>query len=310
MRVRAAPIAAAVAAALVLAPAAAAHVTLNPREWEADGFARFAIRVPNEREDAATTRVTLRFPEQILSASFQPIEGWRRTVKMARLDEPIEVEGERVTERIDTVTWSGGRIRPGEFEEFGVSFRTPNEPGTELAFPAVQTYSSGEVVRWIGPPDADEPAPRVAITEPEPEGARRRHPPRRRPKAPAATPRRRAAGVTPCRSSRSSPASPGSPPGSWRSSGSAGDPTPPARARSPRPVEVVPGLRARVSRRAVDGTVCSHAALRARAPGAGRGLARRRRLGPARLATAVAGLFQLAQHHSRSRRDVPLLLPG
>jgi uncharacterized protein YcnI len=180
MRVRAAPIAAAVAAALVLAPAAAAHVTLNPREWEADGFARFAIRVPNEREDAATTRVTLRFPEQILSASFQPIEGWRRTVTMADLDEPIEVEGERVTERIDTVTWSGGRIRPGEFEEFGVSFRTPNEPGTELAFPAVQTYSSGEVVRWIGPPDADEPAPRVAITEPESEGGEAA--------APAATP--------------------------------------------------------------------------------------------------------------------------
>jgi uncharacterized protein YcnI len=169
MRFRAAPIAAVGAAALALAPAAAAHVTLNPREWEADGFARFAIRVPNERDDAATTRVTLKFPDEILSASFQPIDGWRRTVKMAKLDEPIDVEGEQVSEKIDTVTWSGGRIRPGEFEEFGVSFRTPNEPGAELAFPAVQTYSSGEVVRWIGPPDADEPAPSVMITEPQPE---------------------------------------------------------------------------------------------------------------------------------------------
>jgi uncharacterized protein YcnI len=154
-----------VTAVLVLAPAAAAHVTLNPREWEADGFARFAIRVPNERDDAATTRITLKFPEEVLSASFQPIEGWSRTVKTATLDEPIEVEGEQVTERIDTVTWSGGRIRPGEFQEFGVSFKTPNEPGSELAFPTVQRYSSGEVVRWIGPPDADEPAPSVAITE-------------------------------------------------------------------------------------------------------------------------------------------------
>jgi uncharacterized protein YcnI len=169
MRVRATPIAAAVAVLLAVAPAAAAHVTLNPREWEADGFARFAIRVPNERDDAATTKVTLKFPEEILSASFQPIEGWRRTVKMAKLDEPIDVEGEQVTEKIDTVTWAGGRIRPGEFEEFGVSFRTPNEAGSELALPAVQTYSSGEVVRWIGPPDADEPAPRVMITEPQPE---------------------------------------------------------------------------------------------------------------------------------------------
>jgi periplasmic copper chaperone A len=154
------------AASLVATPVAAAHVTLNPGEWEAGGFARFAIRVPNERDGAATTKVTVRFPEQVISASFQPVEGWNRTVKMARLDEPIDDEGEQITERIDTVTWSGGRIRPGEFQEFGVSFQVPEEqPGTELAFPAVQTYSGGEVVRWIGPPDADEPAPTVTVTE-------------------------------------------------------------------------------------------------------------------------------------------------
>ena len=166
MKSRTIPIAAAVAAALTLAPAAAAHVTLNPGEWEAGGFARFAIRVPNERDGAATTRVTLKFPEQILSASFQPVEGWRRQVKMVQLDEPIDDEGEQITERIDTVTWSGGRIRPGEFQEFGVSFQVPEEPGAALAFPAVQRYSDGEVVRWIGPEDADEPAPAVTVLEP------------------------------------------------------------------------------------------------------------------------------------------------
>jgi uncharacterized protein YcnI len=173
MTARAAPIAA-LAAILLIAPAAAAHVTLNPPEWEAGGFARFAVRVPNERDDADTTRVTVKFPEQVLSASFQPIEGWRRTVKMARLDQPIEEEGERITERIDTVTWSGGRIRPGEFQEFGVSFQVPEvEPGTELALPSVQRYSNGDVVRWIGPPDAEEPAPTVTVLQPaaEEEGA-------------------------------------------------------------------------------------------------------------------------------------------
>jgi hypothetical protein len=33
----------------------------------------------------------------------------------------------------------------------------------------VQTYANGVVVRWIGPPDADTPAPTVAVTEPAPE---------------------------------------------------------------------------------------------------------------------------------------------
>lgn len=167
MSIRVVPVAAVLAAVFVVAPVAAAHVTVNPREWEAGGFAKFDVRVPNERDNADTTKVVMRFPEQVLSASFQPVQGWRRTVKMVELAEPIDDEGEQITERIDTVTWSGGRIRPGEFQEFGVSFQVPEEqPGTELAFPAIQTYSNGEVVRWIGPPDADEPAPIVAVTEP------------------------------------------------------------------------------------------------------------------------------------------------
>ena len=169
MKIRAAPIAVALATLLVAAPVAAAHVTLNPREWEAGGFAKFDMRVPNENESGDTTKIVMRFPEEVISASFQPVEGWQRTVKMVQLDEPIDDEGEQITERIDTVTWSGGRIRPGEFQEFGVSFQVPEdvEPGTALAFPAIQTYTNpNEVRRWIGPEDADSPAPTVTVLEP------------------------------------------------------------------------------------------------------------------------------------------------
>jgi periplasmic copper chaperone A len=154
-----------VVGALAVPAAAEAHVTVNPREWEAGGFARFAVRVPNERDGADTTRVTLQFPENVVSASFQPVEGWKRRVEMERLDEPIEEEGEEpVTERLARVTWFGGRIRPGEFQEFGVSFQVPEDAaGESLAFPSIQRYSNGEVVRWIGPEDADEPAPLVTV---------------------------------------------------------------------------------------------------------------------------------------------------
>ena len=156
--------------ALLLAPSAAAHVTLNPREWEAGAFARFAVRVPNERPNASTTKVTVQFPESVISASFQPVPGWKRTVKMAPLAEPIEEEGEQITERLASVTWSGGTIRPGEFQEFGVSFQVPETVGEELVFPSLQTYSNGEVVRWIAPdPEADTPAPRIAVLPPEEE---------------------------------------------------------------------------------------------------------------------------------------------
>jgi uncharacterized protein YcnI len=174
----------AVAAALLFASLAAAHVTMNPEEWEAGGFARFAVRVPNESDNADTIEVTVRFPQSIISASFQSMPGWKRSIEMEPLDQPVEEEGEQITEHIASVTWSGGKIAPGEFEEFGVSFRVPETPGEDLVFPSIQTYSNGEVVRWIGPPDSEEPAPIISVTEPtEEEGGQ----PAASPQPPAAS---------------------------------------------------------------------------------------------------------------------------
>jgi hypothetical protein len=45
-----------------------------------------------------------------------------------------------------------------------MSAKLPNAAGQSVVFPSVQTYSSGEVVRWIGAADADTPAPRVLLT--------------------------------------------------------------------------------------------------------------------------------------------------
>ena len=145
------------AVALALATPALAHVTVQPTEAPTGAFFRFVVRVPNERPNADTTKVEVQFPDGLLSASFQPKEGWKRTVKMKKLAEPAELFGREITEVVDTVTWSGGRIRPGEFEEFGCSTRMPERPGS-LRFPALQTYSNGEVVRWIGPEESEEPA--------------------------------------------------------------------------------------------------------------------------------------------------------
>jgi uncharacterized protein YcnI len=152
-----------VGAALILAPAAAAHVTVNPDAVVADSFARFDIRVPNERETASTTKLAVKLPKGLVEVSFQPKPGWKRSVTMEKLDTPVTLEGETITEQVGTVTWQGGTIAPGEFDEFGLSAKVPNEPGAKLTFPAVQTYSNGEVVRWIGAPDADEPAPQVTL---------------------------------------------------------------------------------------------------------------------------------------------------
>ncbi len=147
-------------AVLLAAAPAQGHVTVQPEEAATASFTRFVVRVPNERDGAATVKVEVQLPEDLVAVSFQPAPGWQRTVERRPRRAPVDVFGERVTDYIASVTWQGGRIEPGEFEEFGFSARTPAEP-TTLKFPALQTYQEGEVVRWTGPADSEEPAARV-----------------------------------------------------------------------------------------------------------------------------------------------------
>ena len=158
--------AAVLAAALALPAAASAHVTLQPSTAPADGFTRLDVRVPNERDDAATVKVDVQLPPGFAFVSYEPRPGWKVAVKRAKAEQPIEVEGGfEVDEEVRQITWSGGRIGPGEFVDFGLSLRMPKgEAGDKLTFKALQTYDDGDVVRWIGPEDADEPAPIVTLT--------------------------------------------------------------------------------------------------------------------------------------------------
>src|SRR6185437_10361320 len=66
-----------VMAALVIPATAQAHVTLQPAEQPADEFVRADVRVPNERDDAGTTKVEVQFPSGFLFASYQSVPGWK-----------------------------------------------------------------------------------------------------------------------------------------------------------------------------------------------------------------------------------------
>jgi periplasmic copper chaperone A len=167
---------ASLAAALLIAPAAGAHVTVQPEQVVAGDFTRLDVRVPTERDNASTTKVAVQFPPGFLSVSTEPVPGWDIKITKRKLDKPVEQFGEQVTEEVGQVTFTGdgetGVIGPGQFQDFGLSVGVPDKAGQTLAFKAVQTYSNGEVVRWIGPPDADEPAPQVKLTSaPAEEGA-------------------------------------------------------------------------------------------------------------------------------------------
>jgi uncharacterized protein YcnI len=155
--------------ALVIPAAAAAHVTVQPNEAAAGGFTRLNIRVPSESDTASTTKVDVKLPDGFLFVSYEPVPGWTVKLKKEKLATPVKEGDDVSTEQITQVTFTGdgkqGKIAPGQFQDFGLSVGVPDKPaGTKLTFPAVQTYDDGKVARWIGAPDAAEPAPQVTLT--------------------------------------------------------------------------------------------------------------------------------------------------
>jgi periplasmic copper chaperone A len=157
-------IATAVAAAAIgvlAAGPAAAHVSVNPREAPKGGFQELTFRVPNERDNASTTKLEVSFPTDhpITSASVRPLPGWTVKVEKTKLAQPVEVHGSQVSEAVGKITWSGGKVDPGQYENFSISAGPLPDNADQLVFKALQTYSNGEVVSWIEEqaPGAEEP---------------------------------------------------------------------------------------------------------------------------------------------------------
>lgn len=161
-------------AVLVLSGPAFAHVSVSAEGTAAKGgYATVNFKVPNERDDATTTKLEVSFPTDHPLASAQPeaLPGWKIEVTRAKLDKPIELHGEQIDEAVSKVTWTatGKGIEEGYFQKFPLSLGQLPEDTDELVFKAVQTYSNKEVVRWIevqqeGQDEPDNPAPVLALS--------------------------------------------------------------------------------------------------------------------------------------------------
>ncbi|MFI6328408.1 YcnI family protein [Micromonospora chersina] len=166
-------LAAVATAVLGLAGPASAHVTVNPAEAKQGGYGRFAFRVPNESDTASTTKVEVNLPENapVGSVSTMPVPGWTVTVEKRKVDPPIEVHGSQLTEAVSKLTWTAapnGGVKPGEFQEFPVSMG-PLPQTDRMVFKVLQTYSDGNISRWIEEPtpggeEPENPAPVLTLT--------------------------------------------------------------------------------------------------------------------------------------------------
>jgi uncharacterized protein YcnI len=126
---------------------ASAHVTVQPQETSQGSYEFFTVRVPSEKEDVQTTKVEVKFPEEVNITRFETKPGW--TYEVQKDD----------TGKITSATWTteGEGLTGSEFVQFTMQGKVGDE-ATEIKWKAYQTYSDGSVVEWVGAPDADKPA--------------------------------------------------------------------------------------------------------------------------------------------------------
>jgi uncharacterized protein YcnI len=154
----------------VLAGTASAHVTTNPSSAVQGSYSTINFNCPSEEDSASTVSLQVVFPTDhpIAAASVQPVPGWTANVATTTLATPIVTDDGPVTDAVASITWTG-KLDPGQFQQFAVSMGPLPTNTDKLVFKALQTYSNGDVVRWIDPtppngPEPEHPAPTLALT--------------------------------------------------------------------------------------------------------------------------------------------------
>ncbi|MGH2754692.1 MAG: YcnI family protein [Actinomycetota bacterium] len=178
MRARIFTTALAVAALMFSAAPAWAHITANPNVGPQEGRATTYFRVGHgcESDGPNTVEIAIQIPEGVIGAVPEDEPGWTSETKMRKLDEPIEAEGEELTEVPGEITFTS--IEPAgldehKFREFGLSLNIA-APGEEvLYFPVVQKCQQG-ANRWVNIPpsleewgDTENPAAYLELTPAE-----------------------------------------------------------------------------------------------------------------------------------------------
>lgn len=121
-----------IAALMLFAAVASAHVTVVPAESTTGAWETYTLKVPSEKE-SATTRVDLRIPEGAQFKQYEPAPGWE-----------VTIEGNKIS-------WiaTGKGILAGQFQRFYFTAQNPDTAG-DIAWNAYQHYADGSLVQWSG----------------------------------------------------------------------------------------------------------------------------------------------------------------
>jgi uncharacterized protein YcnI len=147
-----------IATALSAAPAAA-HVLLENKEAAVGSQIKAVFIVPHGCSNTDTLKLRVKIPEGVIAVEPESKEGWTVATTKGKYAADYDYQGGKVSEGVQEVDWSGGRVPAKTRDTFTVDLVLTDtlKPDTTLYFPVVQECEQG-VSRWIEiPPEGSDP---------------------------------------------------------------------------------------------------------------------------------------------------------
>jgi periplasmic copper chaperone A len=158
------------AAFMSLSIPALAHVSLDTGQATPNSTYKAVLRIAHGCQGQPTLKVRVRIPEGIIAVKPMPKPGWTLETVKAPYARAYELNGERVSEGVTGIVWSGS-LDDGHYDEFVFQARISDafQPGATVSFPVVQECQNG-TEEWTQEPAAGQdahslksPAPGVRI---------------------------------------------------------------------------------------------------------------------------------------------------
>lgn len=151
------------------ANAVKAHVVMSNPQILAGQRGETGLIITHGCNGLPTTSVSVSIPEGVTRVLPRALAGWNVRVEKRRLETPILLHGETVTEVTSKITWSGGQLEDALYQSFEFRYSAPDAPGQTLYFPTEQKCEVGGY-SWSKVPalgqawaSLDTPAPFVKI---------------------------------------------------------------------------------------------------------------------------------------------------
>ncbi len=145
------------------------HAALNATHVEAGALTTVEFRIMHACDGSPTTRVTLGLPEGLSRVTPRMLAGWTASVVREPLAQSYQLHGQTITDRVASITWEGGEIPEGVYEQFEVRLQTPDAPGQVLMLPVRQECANGVIYDWDDDPrdgPTDTPALMLQLSAP------------------------------------------------------------------------------------------------------------------------------------------------